>query len=78
MQHIKQTLDEYKGLTMAQFNTYKKITTPEQARDYAIEWQRKAQTQDLSYLELAQDQVLLEKLANKYNLTEEFKENAII
>lgn len=56
------------------------ITTAEEAREYAIEWQSLASEDDyqLSYSELAEWQTIFEELATKFDLVEEFKENGII
>lgn len=54
------------------------ITTAEQARDHAVEWQHWAAEQNLSYGEVAEWQAHFEQLATKFGLTEEFKENGII
>lgn len=54
------------------------ITTKEEARQYAMDWQNWASEQNLSYGELAEWQQIFEVLATRYNLTEEFKENGII
>lgn len=52
--------------------------TAEEARQHAIDWQNWASNQNLSYDELAEYQGYFKKLANKFNLTDEFKENGII
>ena len=55
------------------------ITTQEQARQYAIDWQNwVAERGDISYGELAEWYGVFETLAHKFNLSEEFKENGII
>jgi len=54
------------------------IKTKEQARRYAIDYQKWASEQDLSYGEILHFQNKLNALAKKFNLTEEFKENGII
>lgn len=55
-----------------------KIKSKEEARDEAIEWQNWASNQNLSYGELAQYQNYFTKLARKFGLLREFKENGII
>lgn len=50
----------------------------EQARNEAIEWQHEASEKCLSYGELYEAATYFEKLAKRYGLTEEFKENGII
>lgn len=58
-----------------------KIRTPktrEDARKYAIEWQEWASGQNLSFGELVIMSNMFEKLAKKFDLTEEFKENGIL
>jgi hypothetical protein len=52
--------------------------TQEEARQYAKDWQIWASERNLSYGELAEWQAVFAELANKYDLVEEFKENAII
>lgn len=54
------------------------ITTPQQARQLAIDWQNWQSEQALSYGELADYQAYFTKLAELFNLTDEFKENGII
>ncbi len=59
----------------------KRIATAEEAHQYAIDWQNWAGDQEedgLSYGELSEWQVVFEDLAERFNLTEEFKENGII
>ena len=55
----------------------KTVKTEGEARQYAIDWQNWASEQNLSYGELAEWGVVFEKLGEKFNLTEEFKENGI-
>lgn len=50
----------------------------DEARQFAIDWQNWASTQSLSYGELAEYQAYFVQLAERFNLTEEFKENGII
>lgn len=54
------------------------ITTQEEARKYAIDWQNWQSNQSMSYGELAQWNDIFQKLGEKFDLTNEFKENAII
>ena len=54
------------------------ITSKDEARQYAIDWQNWSSEQSLSYFELAEWCAIFEKLAEKFNLTDEFKENGII
>lgn len=56
----------------------KAIATPEDARQYAIDWQVWQSEQSLSYGELAEWQEALRELADRFGLTEEFEENGII
>ena len=53
-------------------------TTQAEARQYAIDWQNWVSTQSLSYGELSEWFSIFVELAQKFNLTEEFKENGII
>ena len=52
--------------------------TKEEAREYAIEWQRWSSEQNLSYGECADWNNHFEKIAKKFDLVNEFKENGII
>lgn len=54
------------------------IKTKEQARQYGIDFQNWASNQVLSYGELIHFQNKLTKIAEKFDLVEEFKENGII
>ena len=49
-----------------------------EARQIAIDWQNWASNKDLSYGELIHFQNKLSKMAEKFDLVEEFKENGII
>jgi len=55
----------------------KTVKTEGEARQYAIDWQNWASEQNLSYGELAEWGAVFAKLGEKFNLTEEFKENGI-
>lgn len=55
-----------------------KITTEDQARQAAIDWQIWAGEQSLSYGELAEWADHFTQLGEQFNLTDEFKENGII
>lgn len=54
------------------------IKSEDEARQIAIDWQSWQSEQHLSYGELAEWQEYFEELAAKFDLTEEFKENAIL
>lgn len=54
------------------------ITTAEQARDAAIEWQANFSQRSMSWGELHEKQGQLEELAERFDLVEEFHENGII
>lgn len=54
------------------------ITNKQLARDKAIDWQRTASQQNYSYAQLAYYEHVFEKLAKRYGLIKEFKENGII
>lgn len=56
----------------------KEIKTQDEAREYAIEWQKWAGEQNLSYSELIEWQEYFKELAEKFDLIDEFKENMII
>lgn len=55
-----------------------KVKTKEEARQIAIDWQDWASKQNMDFLELSHWLYYLEKLAKKFNLIREFKENGII
>lgn len=54
------------------------VGSASEARELAIQWQHWQAEQSLSYSELADYQAYFMRIANKFNLTEEFKENSII
>lgn len=55
------------------------VPTADEARNIAIDWQSWLQdAPDLSYGELSAWQNYFEYLAQKFNLTDEFRENGII
>jgi len=54
------------------------IKSEEEARQTAINFQNWASEKSLSYAELSEYSGYFETLGKKFNLTEEFKENAII
>ena len=55
-----------------------KIKTENEARQIAIDWQIWASKKDLSYSEISQWQNYFKKIADKFNLKDEFVENGII
>ena len=72
-----------KGKAMRTYESIKKelahnITTQDEARQYAIDWQRGLDDRRISYGELVNEQAYLVELAERFDLVEEFKENAII
>lgn len=58
--------------------TFRRIETAEDAREYAIEWCHWASEENLSYEDVAEWQAYFETLAEKFDLTDEFRENGII
>lgn len=48
------------------------------ARERAIEWQRDFENHNYSWYEIALEQVRLARLAARYGLIREFRENGII
>jgi hypothetical protein len=54
------------------------ITTQEQARKQAIEWQNDFANHNYSMAELVNYQAYFTKLAHKFDLVDEFTENGII
>ena len=57
-------------------NAYKQAK--ERAREEAINWQQDFANHNYSYCEMLAYQNHFEKLANRYGLTNEFRENGII
>lgn len=53
------------------------ITTKDEARQYAIDWQSWSVEQSLSYGEILDWQAKFELLGRKFDLLEEFEENGI-
>lgn len=56
----------------------KKIATAEEAEEYAKDWQNWQAEQSLYMSELIEWQEAFTELAERFNLTEVFKENGII
>ena len=54
-----------------------KPKTKEEARQYAIEWQKWQADQSLSYGEINEWQAEFERIGKEFDLTEEFIENGI-
>jgi len=54
------------------------IDTKEEAHDCAVAWQEWQGEQSMSWSEVAEWQAYFQELADKYDLTDEFKENGII
>lgn len=54
------------------------ITNREDAIEYAKDWQMWLSEVSISYAELAEWGAIFEELAQRYELTKEFKENGII
>ena len=52
--------------------------TKKEAREQAIDWQNEFVVGDFDWLDLVVVSVHFEKIAKKFKLTEEFKENGII
>lgn len=61
-------------MTIPDVNT---ITTEDQARQLAIDWQDWQATEDLSWGELSDWHGFFTQLADKFGLTDEFEENGI-
>lgn len=59
-------------------NKVREAKTADEARQYAIDWQNELVDEDTSYGELAEWSVVWIELAEKFNLTEELKDNGII
>lgn len=57
---------------------HKIINTKEEAINYAIEWQQWVSERDMYMSELLEWQNFFVNLAERFDLTEEFKENGII
>ena len=54
------------------------ITTREQARDFAIEWQDWQSRQSMSWGEVAEWNAYFAELGERFDLTEEFTENGVL
>lgn len=54
------------------------IETRDEAVEYAIDWQNWQAEQSMSWGELAEWQELLAQLAERFGLSDEFKENGLI
>ena len=54
------------------------IKTKEEARQFAVDYQKGISEKNLSYKEILHFQNKLTILAERFNLTEEFRENGII
>jgi hypothetical protein len=54
------------------------ITTQEEARQFAIDWQKWVSEQNLSYGELSHWRGIFVELAKRFDLVEEFTENGIL
>jgi hypothetical protein len=61
-----------------EFDKYRYLATQEEARQYAIDFQQWVSEQSLSYGELAEWSDRFTKIAEKFDLVEEFEENGII
>lgn len=61
-----------------QIEKAKEIKTQEEARQFAIDWQLNFETQNYDYMDLANWGAVMEGLAVKFDLVDEFKENGII
>lgn len=57
---------------------FNSVTTEEEARDLAIEWQHWQAEQALSWNELMEWQYGFIKLGRQYNLTDEYIENGVL
>ena len=60
------------------FKNIDRVATANEATGVAIDWQRSWQENSYSYSEVAEAQAYFTELANKFNLTDEFRENGII
>lgn len=54
------------------------IKTKEEARQYAIEWQKTFSERNMTYGQIAEQEDIFTKLGRKFGLLREFKENGII
>lgn len=63
---------------MNNFKDLEEPTTQEEARTYAIEWQKWMSEENMTYGESAWWSNYFTNLGKEFNLTEEFKENGII
>lgn len=58
--------------------TIDQVESKSHAISLAIDWQKWASEQNLSWLEISNQQEYFRTLAKKFNLVREFKENGII
>lgn len=63
---------------MVDIPTMNPVATADEAREKAIDWQNYVAEHDVSYGELAEWGNYFAELGEKFNLTDEFKENGII
>ena len=68
----------YCGAKWSEDMNMETIDTAEQARQKAIDWQSWASEQNLSMGEYLEWSIYFEELADRFGLTEEFRENGII
>jgi len=68
----------FASMTKPNIKTILAAKTPDEAREYAIEWQKWAAEQSLSYRDIIEWQDVFLTLAWKFDLEAEFKENGII
>lgn len=63
---------------MKKYFSNREVKNKEEARHYAIDWQNWSAGQNLSYMEMADWYAVFLKIAKKYRLVREFRENSII
>ncbi len=81
-EHSEEEIYNHKPIYRIKRRKYKleieAIKTKEEARQLAIDYQHKQSKCCMSYGEIIKHTNFFEKLAKKFNLTREFKENGII
>lgn len=68
---------KHDGETMA-IEQLENLTTAQEAKDFAIEWQAWQAHEAMSYSEISDWHNAFDELADKFNLRQEFVENGII
>lgn len=65
-------------MTKKQQKQYEAITTQDEARQFAIDFQHWQENQKMYWSEVAEWADVFQRLADKYNLQDEFMDNGLI